>query len=384
MRKVLLFIFLLTTVFLFGQQNAVDSVWKVRIVPKNKVYKSKYRDSVSFNPKGFYLVKNCYYKLTSKSKGELFGILVDVKKDSLVFSNYFNANVANTFGDPFFTFSLHYKDLKTLNLLSDRALNWYTRIGLNSYEFEFIKDTGDLAWMSPEVKIYRNSDKKYKLVPYLTYQGFEYLYEWEGKVLVYSGTGLYEPDRNKMDYTYDVRNVAWITPSNVEVINGLAIGVYADNYKHARFYELDTLTVNGINLELNPFGWISIMNPSNNAPFKDSIEFYYEYLRPQIENTINGLSVNITSNIDEDKINGVNIVALMNIVDEVHGVSIAGLSNFAYVFRGVMISGLNNRVTDGKGVQIGLFNKAKNFKGIQIGLWNNNGKFSLPIVNMRF
>ena len=193
-----------------------------------------------------------------------------------------------------------------------------------------------------------------------------------------------KPDKSKMDHTYDVRNIAWITPNNVEVINGLAIGLYADNCKHARYLELDTLKINGLNLELNPFGWVAIMNPQNNAPHRDSLDFYLEYLEPMIENTINGISINATCNIDEDKINGLNLVLMINTIDEIHGVSIAGLSNFSYRMRGVMISSLSNGTTDGKGLQIGLFNRAVHYRGVQIGLWNFNGKFGFPFINMRF
>ena len=188
-----------------------------------------------------------------------------------------------------------------------------------------------------------------------------------------------------MDMSYDVRNFFWLTPCDIEKINGIAFGFFTENMKNVLYNEKDSLTVNGLNLEINPFRLItSLINPTFVGPLADSIEFYNQHLKKEIEVTINGINISLTNTINEVKLRGINITGVITIGDEIDGVTISGISNFAYKMNGVSIAILHNRATVAKGIQIGLRNKSTDMRGIQIGLWNTNGRRSLPFINWQF
>ena len=312
------------------------------------------------------------------------GRLIEIRKDSLLFTNFFNENVAEKAGFNLDTISIHYKQLDELKLVADRALGLFKEYSMDKYDFFFKENSIKHEIPSEWVPLYLNDNSSYEIVPHLTAQGMCYLFEENGQTYYFYGTGLTKPDKENMDRSYDVRNVIWFTPCTVEKINGLAVGLLPSNIKNDSYNEKDSLTINGLNLHADIFSMYSLLfNPQIEGPYADSIEFYEEYLKKDIETTINGVNISLGRHVNEAKINGVNLVALMTIVDEIDGLSISGISNFAYKINGLTIAPYN-RSTSIKGVQIGLFNKATNLQGIQIGLWNVNGKRSLPFINWQF
>ena len=340
----------------------------------------------SFSKDGFYLIRNMVYEVTTKNNLQINGRLIDIEPDTLFFTNFFNENAAKNAGMTLDTVGIYYRQLDKLKLIADRAMGFYNNHSFDNFDFQFQKTDTKCSIPSDWEKIFQNDDSLYELVAHLTSQGINILYEEEGRTYYFYGGGMIKrakPDRSKMDTTYDVKNFFWFTPNKVEKINGLALGLHAENIKNTIYNEKDSLIINGINLEINPFALLSIAESDLSGPYSDSIEFYNQHLKKEIETTVNGGNFSAITMINEAKINGLNISGLITVVDEINGLSISGLSNFAYKFNGLSI-GLHNKATSAKGLQIGLINKSENLRGFQIGLWNKNGRKSLPFINWQF
>lgn len=380
-QTIIILIILLSTFKGFGQ---TDSYWTVVLIKKGKTPDYSKPIKGKYNPDGFYLFRNCIYEIDLKNKQRLSGRLIDITKDSLSFTNFFNENVALKAQSTLDTIKIHYRQLDKLNLITDRSLGWYEKHSFDNFDFIFRKDTTNYKNESNWQEIFSNDNQEYELVPHLTAQGINLLFEENGRTYYFYGSGMTKPDRSKMDYIYRKKKFIWYTPSKVEEINGLAIGLYTKNIKNSVFNERDSLVVRGLALELNPFAVFSLMNPRFNGPYPDSVNIYFEKLKKDWQVKVNGVNISLVNTINEMEIRGLNITPMLTVIDEVHGVSISGINNFSYILHGVSIAGIRNRAMITKGVQIGLFNKSTDLRGIQIGLWNTNAKRSLPIINWQF
>lgn len=372
--------YLLVSGFLLAQP---DSSWNVLVIQRGKDLKIR-PDMSDFNTTGFYLYKNCVYEFELKNKSRIGGRLVDIKQDSLLFTNFFNATTARNSKAKLDTFTVHYNQLERLNLIADRAMRYYNRVKLDNYDFIFQRDTINYYFPSQWEKIYANDANRYELVAHLTAQGVDMLFEDSGRTYFFYGSGIVKPDRSDFDDSYDKRFVFWFTPCRVEEINGLALGLHPKNLKNQQFNERDSLLIRGINLEINPFSIFSLTHPNLHGPFPDSLAFYEENLKSKWEVKLSGLHISAITTINEMHIKGFNLTGAITVVDELHGISISGLSSFSYLMHGLSIAGLYNRAAFAKGVQIGLYNKAADLRGFQIGLWNVNGRRSLPFINWQF
>lgn len=360
-----------------------DSCWTVLLTGKDKT--PQFSENMwNFSKSGFYLYRNAIYEFATKNGGSYSGRLIDIKPDTLYITNFYNKAVAKLAGVELDTMHIYYKELDKLRLISDRSLGLYTEHSFDKLDFTFIKDTTRCSLPGRREQIFSNDSTVYELSPHLSDQGMEYLYEETGRTYYYQGSGLLRTFRPKKDTTYTVRNFIWYTPNAVEKINGVALGIYADNMKNDFFDERDSLKINGLNLELNPFGFIALMDPHLIAPFPDSIEYYNKFIRRDIGTIINGVSISGFFIAHEGKVQGANFTGGYSMFYEIHGLSISGISNFSYKFNGVSVAALYNRATEAKGLQIGLYNKSTNMRGVQIGLWNTNGRRSLPFINWQF
>jgi len=381
MRKFITLLFSLSLIIVAWGQT--DSFWNVLLLEKGNKLEIK-SDMASFNKTGFYLYKNCVYDIELKNKKQISGRLIDIKPDTLYFTNFFNSNVAAFSNAKFDTFAVYYKDLDKLKLIADRAIGWYMKYSFDNFNFTFKKDTINYLFPSDWVVIFKNDPMPYELVAHMTAQGINTLFEEGGRTYYFYGIGMEKPDLSKMDKTYNKKNIFWFTPCKVEEINGIAFGLHAKNIKNQSYYERDSLIIRGINLEINPFAIFSIMNPKLNGPYPDSINIYNENIKKDWQVKIHGVNISMITTINEMRIKGFNLTGLITVVDEIHGVTISGINNFSYIMNGVSIAGLRNRSTFAKGIQIGLFNKSTELRGFQFGLWNTNGRRSLPFINWQF
>jgi hypothetical protein len=187
------------------------------------------------------------------------------------------------------------------------------------------------------------------------------------------------------------RNIIWYTPSNSNVINGIAIG--GTPWLVTEVNKL--LLIRGINLEISlvGFGFACVyvpigmlFSPFSNTEGEASLilnrNIYCDSLdRDNI--TISGFNFGLLGTYHNGNINGLNLSSLSSFGYKVNGISTTIGLNLFYRYNGLLI-GIQNKTTKGKGLQIGLFNNCKECKGIQIGLWNKMGKRTLPFINLRF
>ncbi|MCL1669362.1 hypothetical protein M2T82_14945 [Elizabethkingia ursingii] len=197
----------------------------------------------------------------------------------------------------------------------------------------------------------------------------------------------------------DSTRIIAITPlsKKIQKVNGLAIGVGMDDV----FSPISKKkTVNGLNIDANPLGifmWMfydpSKVNNSNDILQYNGLNISATgFLR---DHSHNGLNISLYNY--GNKMNGVSLTAIWNIVEEQNGVYLGVLGNSAERGNGVTIGAFNeikefkgvqigvmNWSDKMKGLQIGLINKNKNGKNFQIGLWNKNEKRSFPIINWNF
>ena len=377
--KILLLINL-TITDVFGQS---DSCWNLLLIGKGEKLQVKPEMS-KYSQTGFYLYRNCIYDIILKSGKEYSCRLIDIKPDTLYFSNFFNSNVAKRANSILDTFAINYRQLDKLKLIADRSIGWYEKHSFDNLDFIFKKDTISYIIKSYWEQIFFNDTSKYEIAPHLSAQGVTYLFEEGGLTFYFYHGGMYKPDRSLMDLSYDVKNIIWFTPNDVEKINGLAIGLYPENTKNYQFHERDSLVINGLNLTINPWAIFSLLNPRFTGPFPDSIELYNELIVKDWSTEINGLNFSLVNTTGGIRLNGFSLSSLITITDETRGFQISGLSNFSYILKGVSISMLYNRAMIAKGIQIGLYNKSKDMRGIQLGLVNINGKRTLPFINWQF
>ena len=381
LKKIFTTLFFQLSIILSWGQN--DSCWSVLLLQKGKQLEEK-PDMASFSKTGFYLFRNCIYEIDLKNKKHISGRLIDMQPETLFLTNFFNTDVAERAQMRFETLAVNVNDLDKLNLIADRAYGWYEKHSFNNYEFIFKKDTSHHFLKSDWYPIFSNDTSQYELVPHLTAQGVNLLYEESGLTYYFYGAGMLIPDRSKMDDTYNKKNVFGFTPCKVEEINGFALGLHTKNTKNQIFNERDSLLVRGLSLEINPFSIFSIASTRLNGPYADSLHIYNSVIKKDWQVKIKGVHISAINTINEMVLHGLNITGVFTVIDEIHGVSISGLNNFCYVLKGVSIAGLRNRATMAKGLQIGLYNKATDLRGFQIGLWNSNGKRSLPLINWQF
>ena len=200
--------------------------------------------------------------------------------------------------------------------------------------------------------------------------------------------------QDSIEYKTERRLVAFTPLNKIDKVNGIAIGVGMDEI----FKENGPKkTINGINIDVNPVGFLllcfydtSRISNTGDVLQQNGLNISAAgFLR---NNSHNG--VNLSMYNYGNKMNGISITAIGNVVEEMNGVYIGGFGNYAEKGNGVTIGafnqvkefkglqiGITNKSDKMKGVQIGLINKNTNGRNFQIGFWNKNSKRTLPIIN---
>jgi hypothetical protein len=181
-----------------------------------------------------------------------------------------------------------------------------------------------------------------------------------------------------------IHNVIWFTPTHVDQINGIDIGLYTKNLNGSGL-EAGPLMVNGISVEGNPIALAMFLITINKGFVGDDPDNVRAYIEKPFDSApvyINGLNASFCT-LNNMQLRGLNLSCSTTVVDEVHGVSLSPVSNFSYIMNGFTLA-VYNRATLAHGLQIGLYNKSTDMRGVQIGLWNVNGRRSLPFINWQF
>jgi hypothetical protein len=175
-----------------------------------------------------------------------------------------------------------------------------------------------------------------------------------------------------------IRNVFSFTPSKVNRINGLAVGIWNKPLYHRQ-------KINGISIEIIGSGWLTPFIGLDDGG----------YLNKTIDKqTINGLSLGLT--LMNGKVNGLAISPLINTTYYLNGLKIGLVNVDLYVAKGMQLGvvnindknkgftiGIYNQSKEVRGLQIGLINRTQTLKGIQIGFVNINKSKTTFFLNWR-
>lgn len=332
---------------------------------------------------GFYIYRNCIYKLKLKNKLELTAKVVDIQNDSLYCvmrdeDGYYDTRHKN-YND---TFSLHPSQIRGIRYpsLFPFKEEGVFRIGHSKYVFEQSEKPKEFKSLLSELYTYDSSASAMNREAFFL-QGrsrIDIRHEVAGPTIIHK----YKPEptpRIVNEKPLATRKVIWFTPSRSSEITGLNIGLQSANFNP------HSLTIRGVNLNADMFTMFLVMgamftlgrgNTLINMP--DTLE------DDNIDTKMYGLSISAGGLYGDDIIKGVSINGGICTANRADGLIITGTQNFLFEFRGVAISAIRNLSTYGRGLQIGLLNICKHFKGVQIGLWNVNSKRKLPFINWSF
>ncbi|MFZ1686662.1 MAG: hypothetical protein WAU70_04535 [Flavobacteriales bacterium] len=184
----------------------------------------------------------------------------------------------------------------------------------------------------------------------------------------------------------------WYTPTRVDRIHGIAIGITSAGFRQA-----GPLLMNGLDIELNPIVMIgapfvivdairspfligdsAALNNPDDSPASDSA---YPKAGEDEVAKVNGIGI---GTMYVGSVNGVMVSGVLSRGGTYNGVSVCAGSHILFRQRGLLVAGLYNKVRRGAGIQIALFNYAVEHKGVQIGLINKIGRRTLPFINIGF
>lgn len=183
-------------------------------------------------------------------------------------------------------------------------------------------------------------------------------------------------DTLKTRYLINFPPLKSFTENPINKTHGLSLGLWNSPFSKQ--------TVNGINIEIIGYGWVTPFLAMDNS----------NYVR-EINQKINGLSIGGT--IMNQLVNGIVISPTISTINKVNGIQISlfnfsliktngaqiALTNYGNQNNGITIGGFNWSHKS-NGVQIGIINKSKSLKGFQFGLININQQRTLPLINWVF
>jgi len=336
-------------------------------------------DKADFQPgkDAFYIYRNCVYDFVLNNGKLISARVVGIRNDSIYYTIYISQTTT-----PPDTQSLHPADLKKIRMIGDRIFGLYKNYPLRRCTYVFENTREPKAFPHLKDTVYAKDSSRstvYEVVPYLTLQGIDQLYQQCGITCYYQGIGPAACEDTTQKGPPIIKKGIWITPSNVNKIKGVNIGLLTANLNEK------PLAINGVNLNadiltafLSVYAVLSIKSTSSLINMPDTID------RSDIRDTVTGLSLSGGGLAGDLQLKGVSINGLICTAIETKGVVITGTQNLTNTFKGVEITSLRNRAIQGRGVQIGLLNICKHLKGIQLGLWNVNSKRKLPIINWSF
>lgn len=327
--------------------------------------------------RAFYIYRNCVYDLVLNSGKFIMVKVVDIKNDSIYYALYESRPAAAAD-----TLSLHPRDLKRIRLMGDRLMGMYKRYALRRCTFVFVNGTEPKKFSSRTDTVYSADSTRrttYEVVPYLTLQGLDQLYQQCGNNYYYRGISPPVCEDTTLKSPPIIKKGVWFTPSAANKIKGVNVGLLTMNFNGK------PLAINGVNINADLLMALFsihalVLIPSTNSlvNMPDTVD------RIAMHDTVTGLSFSGGGLADDMLVKGVSINGLTCMVTEANGLTITGLQNRTEAFKGVEVCSLRNRAIHGRGVQIGLLNICKNLKGIQLGLWNVNSKRKLPLINWSF
>lgn len=137
--------------------------------------------------KGFAIKMEAIYSMEfADGKRYESSVVKKITGDSLSITNFFNENAAKLAGQPFKLITYPLSSLKYVRFIDDRMLSLYGRKNIQK-NFDLIVKKMDRAKMCPAVINFKERNETKVCHFYLTSQGYDLLYENNGKVYYLEG-----------------------------------------------------------------------------------------------------------------------------------------------------------------------------------------------------
>jgi hypothetical protein len=140
-----------------------------------------YKKSWALSREGFVIRMEAIYDLEF-ADGKRFksGVIKNITSDSITISSTMNENCAKYEGIKYEYFTYPISDLKIARFISDRSLGIYARRKLEK-KFDLIVQKVDKAKFCPHLLTFTSRNNEVKVCHYyLTFQGYDLLYETNG------------------------------------------------------------------------------------------------------------------------------------------------------------------------------------------------------------
>lgn len=138
--------------------------------------------------KGFAIKMEAIYSMEFED-GQRYesSVVKSITEDSISITNFFNENAAKLAGQPFKLITYPLSSLKYVRFIDDRMLSLYSRKNIQKSSDVMVKKM-DRAKMCPAVIQFRDRNNEMKVCHfYLTSQGYDLLYESNGRVYYLEG-----------------------------------------------------------------------------------------------------------------------------------------------------------------------------------------------------
>ena len=363
----------------FAQEDSVQNLYFIK---KNRDTSFEKKDYMP-GKKAFYIYRNCRYDFVLRNKKRITAKIIDIRNDSLYYTVYLNTNAAVKNKDRQDTLRLHPSQLKRIRTIGDRMMGIYSGYSLGRHRYVLVKSAVPKTFKHITETVYSadsSSATTYELVPYLTAQGLDMLYEQCG--ITYYYEGIVNPaceDTLKKQKEPLYKKGIWFTPSNANRIKGVTIGL------QSMHIDGEPLAIQGVNLNADALSFLMGIYYLIDLPFNNTLINMEDTVdKSRINIRVRGLSLSGGGLVGPIQMKGVSINGGICVATETRGVVLTGSQNLADEFSGIVISTLRNKSVKGRGLQVGLLNICKDMKGVQLGLWNVNGKRRLPFINWSF
>jgi hypothetical protein len=409
MKKFLAFIFVFASLNSFAAQ---DSCWQLVVKQKGFNPGSYHYLFTDYNKEGFIIERGMLYDIELMNGKRYLSRLIDIFPDTLIISTAFNVVIAADRGIEYEIFACPVDSIRYLRIIHEIPHLFLMKHDISKHEFIYTKsDTGcnkirdDYHAVeydpNPPVDAFDSLFKNQYFTYHLSPNSFFSNYYSHNN----SGRGNQFPLGGEPDTSLSIHNFIGLPQKGALKVNGLSLGLETKNNLYNYFYEPAPLQINGINLEVNPIGLVTVIPPffpvlwAFELEFQDSIEVYENHIRQYMTTQINGINLSPIIFLCNAKINGINIVGVKTVIGKSNGIMVSGLINASYKANGLQFAGIRNTATGINGIQIAaisnhtnringlqisLFNYASEMTGLQIGLWNKIGDRGLPFVNLSF
>ncbi|WP_374465479.1 hypothetical protein [Chryseobacterium sp.] len=138
--------------------------------------------------KGFAIKMEAIYSMEF-ADGQRYesSVVKSITQDSISITNFFNENAAKLAGQPFKLITYPLSSLKYVRFIDDRMLSLYSKRNIRK-NFNLMVKKMDRAKMCPAVIQFRDRNNEMKVCHfYLTSQGYDLLYENNGRVYYMEG-----------------------------------------------------------------------------------------------------------------------------------------------------------------------------------------------------